>query len=327
MEKLGMFMNSLKPGASRRLGRTLLAVATLAALLSACGGGSAQIEPFAPTRILAFGDETSLITAAGKTYTVNGLDPTTQLPSCVVNPIWVQLVAESFGLVFPQCNPTNQAAPAGLMYATPGGRVADVKVRIDAHFAASSFGPKDLVTMLVGANDVLELYAQFPAKNQGTLIDEAKTRGRALGDQVNRIANAGGRVILATVPDMGVTPFALKEKAAKVDIDRAAFLSALTVEFNTAMRLTIINDGRLIGLVLADESVQAAVRFPAFFRYANVTDAVCLTTVAVQDCTSKTLVTDGNESSWLWATDILLGPAAQRQIGALAASRAGNNPF
>ena len=322
-----MFKNSLKHGASRLPGRALLAAATLAMGLSACGGGTSQIEPFAPTRILAFGDETSVITAQGKKYTVNGLDATTLLPSCVVNPIWVQSVADGFGLTFPECNPSNLAAPTGLMYATPGAKVADVKAKIDAHFSVSSFGPKDLVTILVGANDVLELYAQFPAQSQASLIDAVKARGRALGDQVNRIANAGGRVIISTLPDMGVTPFALKQKAANVDTDRAAFLSSLTTEFNTAMRLTILNDGRLIGLVLSDEAIVATVRYPAAFGYANVTDAVCLTTVAVQDCTSNTLVTDGSGATWLWATDTLLSPAGQTRIGSLALSRAKNNPF
>lgn len=322
-----MFMNSLKHGASRRSGRTLLAVAALAAVLSACGGGTSQIEPFVPTRIMAFGDETSVITAQGQKYTVNGLDTTTLLPSCAVDPIWVQAVASGFGLIFPQCNPSNVAAPTGLMYARPGAKVADVQAKIDAHFSVSSFGPKDLATILVGANDVLELYAQFPAQSQASLIDAVKARGRALGNQVNRIANAGGRVIISTLPDMGVTPFALKEKAAKVDTDRAAFLSTLTTEFNTAMRLTIINDGRLIGLVLSDETILATVRFPAAFGYANVTDAACLTTIAVQDCTSKTLVTGGSGATWLWATDVLLSPAGQTRIGSLALSRAKNNPF
>ena len=327
MEELGMFMNSLKRGASRRRGRVLLAVAVVAAVLSACGGGTSQIEPFAPTRIMAFGDETSTITAQGKKYTVNGIDATTLLPSCVVDPIWVQSLATGFGLTFPQCNPSNLAAPTGLMYATPGAKVADVKAKIDAHFSVSGFGPKDLAAVLVGANDVLELYGQYPAQSQASLIDAVKARGRALGDQVNRIVNAGGRVIIATLPDMGVTPFALKEKAAKVDTDRAVLLSTLTTEFNTAMRLTIINDGRLIGLVLADEAVQATVRYPAAFGYANVTDGVCLTPIAVPDCTSKPLVTGGSGASWLWATDTLLSPAGQARIGVLALTRAKNNPF
>ncbi|CAN5119770.1 hypothetical protein BH11PSE10_BH11PSE10_09330 [soil metagenome] len=320
-------MNSLKHGVSRSLGYALLAAATLAAVLSGCGGGTSQIEPFAPTRILAFGDESSVITADGKKYTVNGFDTTTLVASCVVNPIWVQSLAASFGLVFGECNPDKIAAPTGVMYAVPGAKVADLKTKIDAHFAVSSFGSKDLAAILVGANDVLELYAQFPAQSQASLLDEVRARGRNLGNQVNRIANAGGRVIIATLPDMGLTPFALKEKAAKLDTDRSAFLSNLTSEFNIAMRLTIINDGRLIGLVLADESVQAIVKYPAAFGFANVTDAACLGTIAIQNCLPTTLVTGGSGDTWLWASDVLLSPAGQARLGALAQTRAKNNPF
>lgn len=319
-------MKSFKP-ASIRIGRIGSALLAAAAVLSACGGGTQQIEPFAPTRILAFGDESSVITAEGKRYGVNGLDATTGALVCTTNPVWVQSLATSFGMVFPQCNPDKLATPQGVMYATPGAKVADVKAKIDAHFATGSFGPKDLVTVMVGANDVLELYGQFPTQNQDTLINEARARGRALGDQVNRIANANGRIVLSTLPDMGLTPFAIKEKAAKVDTDRAAFLSNLSNEFNVAMRLTIINDGRLIGLALLDESVQAIAKFPAAFGYANVSTGVCLTTVAVQDCTTKTLVTDGSGDTWLWANDTLMSPSGQARLSLLAQTRARNNPF
>lgn len=320
-------MKSFKHGVSRSRGFALLAVAGLAAVLSACGGGTAQIEPFAPTRIMAFGDEASLLTADGKKYTVNGVNATTGVLSCAVNPIWVQALATAFGLAFPQCNPSAVAVPTGLMYAAVGAKVADVKLKIDAHFAVSSFGAKDLAAVLIGSHDVLELYGQYPAKTQGALIDEARARGRLLADQVNRIANAGGRVIISTLPDMGTTPFALKQKAANTDFDRAAFLSTLSNEFNVAMRLAIINDGRLIGLMLSDEEFLKITRFPAFFGYANVVDPVCLATVAVPNCLPTTLVANGNAASWLWATDTLLSSSGQSLLGVLAQNRAKNNPF
>jgi hypothetical protein len=58
-----------------------------------------------------------------------------------------------------------------------------------------------------------------------------------------------------------------------------------------------------------------------------VTDAACLTTIAITDCTSKTLVTDGSGDTWLWASDTLLSPAGQARLGVLAQTRAKNNPF
>lgn len=330
-------MKSFKHGVSRigRHGLTLLAALAALAVISACGGSTSQIEPFAPTRIIAFGDESSLITATGKKYTVNSLDSTTGNLDCAIGPIWVQSVASVFGLVFPQCNPSNYATPQGVMYATAGAKVADLQAKITAHFSSSTFGPKDLVTIMVGANDVFELYGQYPAQSQSNLLAAAQARGKLLGQQVNRIANANGRVVVSTLIDLGLTPFAITEKALFVDTDRAAFLTQLTATFNIAMRLEIINDGRLIGLVLADESVQAIVKYPAAFGFADVTSPACLKTIAMPDCTSLTLfkdsggdtTKDASASTWLWANDRLLGIAGQERLGLLAQTRAKNNPF
>ena len=49
---------------------------TAALLLTACGGGGEQVERFVPTRLIAFGDETSVIEdnlrdANGRKYAVN----------------------------------------------------------------------------------------------------------------------------------------------------------------------------------------------------------------------------------------------------------------
>lgn len=317
-------MKSFKQGWGQS-GRVLLALTAAAALMAGCGGGSTQIEPFAPTRIMAMGDEASHLTADGKKYSVNAVDATTGALQCQNNPIWVQSLATQFGLVFPQCNPDKVATPQGLMYAKPGAKVDGVKAQIDAQFAAGGFTSKDLVAILIGANDVLDLYRQFPAQNRETLLSSAGERGRALADQVNRVANAGGRVIVVTLPDLGLTPFAIKEKASKTDVDRAVLLSELTATFNTQMRLNIINDGRLIGLVLADEMTQAIVKFPSGFGYANVDSPACK--VALPDCTTKTLVDTASADTWLWASDYLLANGGQNRLGLLAQTRARNNPF
>ncbi|UDF37039.1 UNVERIFIED_ORG: hypothetical protein LHJ69_08230 [Shinella sp. XGS7] len=297
-----------------------------AAVLTACGGGGGQIEPFKPKSIKAFGDETSVITSAGRKYTVNATDANDVLV-CSSNPIWIQALAGSFGLVFAECNPNNVTPPSGKIYAAAGAKVADVKAQVDAAFNAGGFSSTDLVSMLAGANDVLELYAQYPQQGLDALKAQAGQRGRDLADQVNRIANAGGRVIVATLPDLGLTPFAIKERQSKPDTDRAKLLTELITEFNNQLRLNILNDGRLIGLVLADEMSQAIVRFPSAFGYSNVTEAVCLDSSLPLQCTSKTLVTGGSADSYLWASSVLLSPAGQGRLGLLAQTRALNNPF
>jgi len=329
-------MKSCKTGAGRdvRQGRAWMATLALAAVavLSGCGGGTQQIEPFVPTRIMALGDEASVITAAGKKYSVNALDATTGLLACASNPNRVQIVAANFGMVFKECNPTNIANPTALMYAAPGAKVADVRARIDAQFTNGGFGPKDLVTLMVGSNDVLELYAQYPAQSRDSLLAEARARGKLLAQQVNRIGLANGRIVVVQVPDMGLTPFAIKEAAAKPGtLDRAKFLSELTSELNLEMTLNLVNDGRLIGLVMTNDDrsggIQTIVKYPGGFGFANVVAASCQSTVAITECTPKTLVTDASADTWLWASDTQLGPAGQQRLGSLALTRARNNPF
>ncbi len=319
-------MKMLKQAAHRR---TLLATAALVAatLVAGCGGGGGQIEPFAPKRIMAFGDEASVITTEGKKYTINAVDATTSALQCANNPIWIQSLAATFGLVFAECNPTNQTVPTGKIYAQPGATVAGVKAQLDTFFASGGFNSKDLVAVMAGANDVLELYRQYPQQGADTLKAQARERGRELARQVNRIANADGRVIVATLPDMGTTPFALTERANKPDTDRAKLLSELTTEFNTQMRITLIDDGRLIGLVLINEEVERIVRYSGYGGFSNTTEAACLASAPAPECTTKTLVTNGNSSTWLWATSTLMSPAGQASLASLAVSRAVNNPF
>lgn len=314
---------------SQKLKRGLaLAAVAAAALIAGCGGGgTAQIDPFSPTRVIAFGDESGAILQSGKKYTINGLDANTKLIDCKQNPVWSQSLAAGFGMVYPQCNTDFVALPQGIMYAAAGDKVADVASKIDQHLSNDRFGPKDMVAVMVGVNDILELYRQFPAVSRDSLINEAKARGKLLAQQVNRIANANGRVLVSTLFDVGLTPFGQKEKQQQTDIDRAVFLNDLTSAFNIEMRLNLLNDGRLIGLVLTDETVQQIVRFPGAFGFSDVTQSACRADIAPQECTTDTLQSDASPATWLWAGDTLLGPAAQQRIGTLFLSRARNNPF
>lgn len=316
-------MNRFKHGA-RRIGLAMLGVA--AAILVGCGGGSEPLERFAPKRIMSFGDENMTITAQGRKYTVNALDANGQF-ACFSNPIWVQSLASHFGLVFPQCNPENIAAPQGQMFAKPGAKVADVRAQLDVFFSTGTFNSKDLVAMMAGTNDILELYAQFPAVSRDSLINGAREAGKQWAAQVNRVAEAGGRVVVPTLPDVGTTPFALKEKASKQDTDRAKLLTDLTTEFNTQFRLNLLNDGRRVGLALADEKLLTAARYPAYAGLSNATDGACLANVAITNCTTKTLLADSSAETWLWANDLWLSPAGQNLISQDTLTRAVNNPF
>jgi hypothetical protein len=334
----GVFMKMFKQGLPTAL-RPLLCGAAASVLLASCGGGGGQVDPFRPTRLIALGDESSLLTPEGKKYSVNALatQTDTTLPDvidCKANPLWVQTVASGFGLVFAQCNPDKVASPAGMMYAQLGAKVADVKAQIDTHLAGSSFGPKDLVTVLVGVNDVLELYRQYPAQSQSALEAIAEQRGLALAEQINRVANANGRALFVLIPDLGLTPFAIAEKAAHADTDRAALLTRLTAKFNGKLRLSVINDGRLIAMVNGAETVQVIAKIPAAYGFVNIDKAAC--SVALPECTTKTMVstTDSNGAaitangtSWMWADALLMGAGLHARLGSTALSAASIHPF
>jgi len=304
--------------------RVLAVGALLAAVLAGCGGGTSQFEPFAPQRYFAFGDESSTLTNIGRKYSVNAVDGGGQV-DCGALPLWVQSVSNFYSFVFGECNLSSVASPQAKMYASAGAKAEDVQLQIDAQIAAGGFSDKDMTTVLAGANDILELYAQFPNRTEADLVAEAGDRGQRLAAQINRLVGFGAKVIVSNVPDMGLSPFALKEKAANTDTDRAALISRITAAFNAQLGVKIILDGRYVGLVQADLQTQAMARSPLSFGLVNVSDAVCA--VKLPACTTQTLVDTGDAATWMWADDTHLGYPGQAQIGQLAVARAQRNPF
>lgn len=315
----------LEQGAARPPRRALTALVAGAALwLAGCGGGTSQFEPFVPDEYHAFGDETSLIQPDGRRFTANPLG-TGGAVDCKAEPLWSQAVATHYGFVFEECNPDAATSFKARMRAAAGARVADLRSQIDAQVARGGFAPKSVATVLVGAHDVLELYAQFPRRSEAEITAELRDRGVQLAQQVNRLTDLGVRVIVSTVPDLGLSPYAVAQKAAFTDTDRAALLSRLSAALNGRLRVNVLNDGRFVGLVLADEVVQSVARAPTAFGISDAATAVC--TAALPECTSQTLVANGSSATWLWADATRLAYGGQLRLGSLAVARAANNPF
>jgi phospholipase/lecithinase/hemolysin len=310
------------------------ACAVAIGVLSACGGGDTEVE-FKPNRVLAFGDELSYLESDGRKYSINAyritdananppVESTTEL-DCTRNPIWVQRVAASFGLAFDRCLGTVTAA-SGQMLAQPGAKAADFAAQIAA-VQGAALNERDLALVMIGMNDILELYARYPAESRASLEAVARDRGQAYGERINALARSGPAVVVLTVPDVGLTPFARAQNTSTGDAGRSRVLSGLVEAFNNRMSVTLINDGRLIGLVYADIETQNIARFPSSFSVSNVVDAACLGTAALPDCRSNSLVTGATSTSHMWANDLLPGPAVQTRLGSLAEFRAQNNPF
>jgi outer membrane lipase/esterase len=317
-----------------RLGACALGVAALAA----CGGGDTEVE-FEPNRILAFGDELSYLETDGRKYSVNAFritdtstDPDTESPTeldCTRNPVWVQQVAAGFGLAFDRCLGAATEA-TGQVLSQPGAKAADFAAQIAAVQGAALNG-RDLALVMIGMNDILELYGRYPAESRESLVQQARDRAEAYGERINALARSGPRVVVLTVPDLGaadsLSPFARSQNTSTGDRSRSGVLSALTRAFNSRMSVSLTNDGRLIGLVFADVEIQRMGKFPSSFGVSNVTDAACLETALLPDCTSRTLVTGATAASYLWADATRPSASVQSRLGLLAESRAKNNPF
>lgn len=319
-----------------RIATRLAAGLVIAAGLASCGGGSYQVQAFVPARILTFGDENSLLVAPdGSKYSVNGISTTTQLVDCTVDPMWFQVLATSYNMVYPECNPEGQLQPGAHSYAAVGATVDDVTNQVNAFATTDSFAADDLVTLYVGINDVLQVYTTAFDGNQADILTQMRARGVQLGNLVNQVANAGAKVLVLTIPDMGDSPFAVAEQQ-RGDFDRQQLLSQMSDAFNRAMRSTIINDGSKIGLVLVDDFVHGAARSPASFGLSSYNIAACLDTAPLPSCTtdpSDIRIDElqnppvANASLYLWADATHLGIVAQTQIGNQAVSRAHSNPF
>lgn len=313
--------------------RALAALAALV-LVASCGGGTAPIERFVPNRIIAFGDEMSTLTATGESYSINGItnngtpdDASDDRVDCSVQPNWVQSLAQVYGYVFAECNNKGVAVPQGVMRAAAGADVAAVEAQVQVQVAAGGFQDKDLATVLVGVNDVLTLYALYvDGADTAPLVGDARERGRRAARIVNDLVARGAKVLLVNIPDMGLSPFAAAENAAHPGgIDRAALLSTLSTAFNQEMGLTVLLDGRFVGLVQGDDLSKSMTRSPAAYQLENISTAAC--TVAPPACNNLTLVTGALPGTYLWASDRWMSYAGQNQIALLASVRAQRNPF
>lgn len=336
---------------NRRLPRWLAplgAAVAAAAVLAACGGGTSQVAAFRPDRVLVLGDENSMITdftdAEGKKdgfkYTVNDRT-STSTGKCLVLPTFAQSVANLYGYVFAQCNP-NGVTPKAFILAQEGATASDIVLKgldqqvanIPATAGGSALGSGDLVTVMIGLHDIQEVYEQVKngLMGESSARAEVQRRGRLVANSINAILKTGARALVITIPDLGLSPYAVAEQLSRSNAK--ALLSQLTYDFNAEMRTSIdasAYDGRNYGLVLADDVVAAMYRVPTGYLAspAVVDVAACDTALAtaVEQCTTVTLVSGASSTSHLWADATHIGPQAHSQIGALAQTRALNNPF
>jgi outer membrane lipase/esterase len=318
-----------------------LCVATFAALLVSCGGE--ELAPFNPERLIVFGDQASVIVQGstdtnGRKYTINYADATTQVVDCRQYPIWVQVLASNYAISFDECPLPDTDSDAGLIRAKAGalaggGGEIDVTAQITHQLErpvadGGGIQSTDLVAVFAGVNDIVAAFERFKAgASYEAAVAEVEAAGETLGAQVNRIAAAGGKVILTDVPDVSLTPYGQAQSP-----DDQTRLHDLTVDFVQRLQVSFTNNGRLIGYVQLNPYLNAAVNNPSGYGLVNVTEAACVPLDPLV-CTSNTLkpkngdVPAATASTWLWATSLQFSPVAHDQLGDLATGRAQSQPF
>jgi outer membrane lipase/esterase len=292
----------------------------VAALLAACG--SSQVETFTPSRLIVFGDESSAFEAGvsqnRRKYAVNGFASDGVTHDCRALPIWTQIVAEGYGFGFDEC-PVGTGVQKAVSRAAAGAKVADLATQINNQLAAGGIGASDLVTVLLGTNDVKDLYAQLGTLDRAALLQEARSRGVTLGQRVNEIIGRGARVVVSTLPQLGRAPYGATRDA--------SLLNDLTYQLNDGLRVTMINDGHKVALVFADELVQIASSTPSSLGLVNASAAACKATAALPTCTTSTLDGAASASTWLWADDTWLAHGGHRELGSRALTRVRASAF
>jgi outer membrane lipase/esterase len=312
-----------------------------ALLLSSCGGGTEQVTPFEPTRYIVFGDEMSVLTKdspQGRKYTVNAVDSDGAL-NCAASGsnqpslLWTQILGNAFNFVFEECNPSARTVNA-FIYAQPGATSADFVAQVaQARVVHGAFGCNDMMSVLIGANDVIDLYEKVyladPTSSTATAVtNELTARGARLGRAIAELtANNGPNILVSTIQLINQTPYGLQQTIDRPGLDVSNVLNNFSTAFNTALRVNIPNDGSRWGLVELDALINAGVRNPGNFGLTNWTQAVCAVDLPNCDNVAADLVTNGNAISWLWASDRWIGWKAHANLGSFARQRAQGNPF
>lgn len=339
------------------LRRGLVAVSVVGSVLLASCGGSVSSQEFTPKRLLVFGDEASVLTGGSpapsrdaKKYAINALDANSEL-DCRLNLLWVQWLASNpgYNFVFAQCN-FNNAAVTAFNYAAAGAKVADAVGQVNAWLnAGNSFGPTDLVTVMAGQNDIIEIYEAYllgpqTLDAQNAAVIAAFNRGKTLAALFTNVltnsSNKKARALYVVIPDVGKTPYGLSQPDGGTLLSRMTFGLKSFEGFNLGLRDNIANNGRSLGLVDG---------YNLFFNLTNNTDnfannngivdltgAGCV--LANQPaykpdapnayCNSSTLVNNANGSAYyLWADQTHFGTQAHFLLGDRARFLAENNPF
>lgn len=318
----------------RRYG-VLLATASL---LAACGGGS---DDDGYSRVVSFGDSlsdagtyqvTEVAASGGGRFTVNGpgvqlwtdllageLNVAAPCPAeqglnsdpAVLTPVMPPVAepdcynyAQGGSRVTEPIGPNNRALQA---LGDPNGALGHLTVplvtQVSRHLAKRNgrFGDDELVTVLVGGNDLFINFGRVRAgqSTPDAAIDAMATAGAQLATLIKdqMIAKGAERVVLVNLPDVSLTPGGLAAQA-----QAPGLIRAMSAAFNEALQDGVDGDNEVL-LVDAFTRSQAQFERPDDFDLDNATDPVCTSSLNSWNCTAQTLIPEAT-SRYLYADDV-----------------------
>lgn len=259
---------------------------------------------------------------------------------CESSYLWNQAVAHNFGKGFrSKCSRDGTGAET---YAALGAKVSNLQTQVSDSMARGELRDGVLVTIMIGQNDIKEIYDRVQGTVTPPLSDsEAQqllaSRGATAANIVKSVLSTGAKVVLALTPDLGQSPLAAATG------ENASLLTQYTRKFNDALKFgmgsTAAQDGRHFALVETDLFTNPITRSNAYVHGTAVCNMAGTftrpdgTTVdsgdadysdRVQYCTSKTLVTDGSITTYIWADNLRYAPAGHGLIGSTASTRVAN---
>jgi phospholipase/lecithinase/hemolysin len=299
-----------------------MALASVAALLTAaCGSGTIESQ-FHPARLVVFGTGISDLGQGGSRYTVNdgGFD------------IWTQQVALNYGLAL------NTAASGGTSFATGNVRISSkpdaagnsatptVTEQIDGFLASGPIGANDLLIVEGGTSDIIAEMAKVTAgtQTQDQMIAAVQQAGRDFAAQVRRLVDAGAQhVMVVGSYDLGRTPWATATS-------QQSLLTTASTKFNEELLVSMVDLGQNVLYVDSALLYNLMISTPTNYGMSNSVDPVCTSVdpgpgigigtgqVNSALCTPTTVLANVDYNQYVFADRVYPGPAAQRQFGSSA---------
>ena len=240
--------------------RFFLAIAILFAL-----AGNVRSQTF--SSVVVFGDS---LTDSGNTAQLTGLLPASTSFTTNPDPVWAEIVAETFG-----ASATNSLA-GGTNYSwggacvNPNGPcehpVPTTAQQINQHLSGASADPDTLYMIWGGVNDISAVAEGNQSGPQGVL-----QAAEAYVDQIQGLQDAGARyVVVLNLPDVGKTLSAQRAGAAA-----AAGLSALTSAYNEALDTGLGSLEHGIIPVNASALMDEIIADPETYGFTNIDDIAC----------------------------------------------------